>query len=98
MKHGKIGAGCLAVVLCLGTMPVTAWAGTPEFERMYQTLGDIYLTMENQAGEVEHYTRQLDLDNALCTVSYTSGGVDYTRETYSSAPVRPMPDGGVFSA
>ena len=30
MKHGKIGAGCLAVVLCLGTMPVTAWAGTPE--------------------------------------------------------------------
>ena len=42
--------------------------------------------MENQAGEVEHYTRQLDLDNALCTVSYTSGGVDYTRETYISAP------------
>jgi len=31
-----------------------AMAGTPEFERMYQTLGDIYLTMENQAGEVEH--------------------------------------------
>ena len=31
MKYGKIGAGCLAVVLCLGTMPVTAWAGTPEF-------------------------------------------------------------------
>ena len=27
----KIGAGCLAVVLCLGTMPVTAWAGTLEF-------------------------------------------------------------------
>ena len=63
-----------------------AMAGTPEFERMYQTLGDIYLTMENQAGEVEHYTRQLDLDNALCTVSYNSGGVDYTRETYISAP------------
>ena len=63
-----------------------AMAGTPEFERMYQTLGDIYLTMENQAGEVEHYTRQLDLDNALCTVSYTSGGVDYTREVYISAP------------
>ena len=63
-----------------------AMAGTPEFERMYQTLGDIYLTMENQAGEVEHYTRQLDLDNALCTVSYTSGGVDYTREAYISAP------------
>ena len=63
-----------------------AMAGTPEFERMYQTLGDIYLTMENQAGEVEHYTRQLDLDNALCTVSYNSGGVDYTREAYISAP------------
>ena len=63
-----------------------AMAGTPEFERMYQTLGDIYLTMENQAGEVEHYIRQLDLDNALCTVSYTSGGVDYTREAYISAP------------
>ena len=63
-----------------------AMAGTPEFERMYQTLGDIYLTMENQAGEVEHYTRQLDLDNVLCTVSYTSGGVDYTREAYISAP------------
>ena len=31
MRYGKIGAGCLAAALCLGTMPAPAWAGTPEF-------------------------------------------------------------------
>ena len=31
MRYGKIGAGCLAAALCLGAMPVQAWAGTPEF-------------------------------------------------------------------
>lgn len=39
MKYGKIGAGCLAVVLCLGTMPVTAWAGTPGVCLYRRTVG-----------------------------------------------------------
>ena len=42
-----------------------ALAATPEFERMYQTLGDIYLEMEAPSENVEDYCRQLDLDNAL---------------------------------
>lgn len=63
-----------------------ALAATPEFERMYQTLGDIYLEMEAPSENVEDYCRQLDLDSALSTVTYTCGGKKYQRETYISAP------------
>ena len=38
----------------LATMAI---AGTPEFERMYQTLGDIYLVMKAQEGDTEDFLR-----------------------------------------
>ena len=39
MRYGKIGAGCLAAVLCLGAMPVPALAGTPEFAYTARAVG-----------------------------------------------------------
>ena len=78
MREGKIGEA--------ENLATLAMAGTPEFERMYQTLGDIYLDVAAPEKEVSEYCRQLDLDNAMCAVSYTSGGIHYTRETYISAP------------
>lgn len=78
MREGKIGEA--------ENLATLAMAGTPEFERMYQTLGDIYLDVAAPEKEVSEYCRQLDLDNAMCVVSYTSGGIHYTRETYISAP------------
>ena len=51
----------------------------------YQTVGDLLLTFPG-ATNVEDYRRDLDLDTATATVSYTSDGVRYTREVFASAP------------
>ena len=52
---------------------------------MYQTLGDLTLVM-GHGSNVENYTRELDLENAIARVSYLANGVNYTREYFSSAP------------
>ena len=52
---------------------------------MYQTLGDLNLVM-GHGSNVENYTRELDLENAIARVSYSANGVNYTREYFSSAP------------
>lgn len=52
---------------------------------MYQTLGDLNLVM-GHGSNVENYTRELDLGNAIARVSYSDNGVNYTREYFSSAP------------
>src|SRR5574344_1347640 len=51
---------------------------------MYQTLGDLTLVM-GHGSNVENYTRELDLENAIARVSYLANGVNYTREYFSSA-------------
>lgn len=51
----------------------------------YQTVGDLLLTFAG-AKNAENYRRELNLDTATATVSYTSDGVRYTREVYASAP------------
>lgn len=53
----------------------------------YQPFGDLYLgfpTHKNYTG----YHRELDLGNAVSTVSYQVDGVDYKREVLSSYPDR----------
>ena len=59
----------------------------------YQTLGDLYLTMEGparragSAGSVETtgYERELDLDTAVARTRFTKGATRYTREVFASA-------------
>ncbi len=62
-----------------------AMSGCPNSAHPSQTLGDILLEFEG-LGEVTDYRRELDLDNALCTVTFTAGGVNYIRETFLSKP------------
>ena len=51
----------------------------------YQTVGD--LTLEFPAStKAENYRRDLNLDTATATVSYTSDGVRFTREVFANAP------------
>lgn len=52
----------------------------------YQTLGD--LTLEFPRGASQHYTRILDLDRAVNTVSYRQGDNKVVRETFVSAPAQ----------
>ena len=50
----------------------------------YQTLGDLYLDFGGDA-PVENYRRDLDLDAAVASVSYTANGVHFKREIFASA-------------
>jgi alpha-L-fucosidase 2 len=57
----------------------------PLAQMPYQTLGDLYLTFPNTE-VVDSYRRDLDLATATAHVSYTTGGVTFTREVFASAP------------
>jgi alpha-L-fucosidase 2 len=56
----------------------------PVSEMPYQTVGDLLLTFPGTTN-VENYRRDLNLDTATATVSYTSDGVRYTREVFADA-------------
>jgi len=51
----------------------------------YQTVGDLLLTFSGSTN-AGAYRRDLDLDTATASVSYSSEGVRYTREVFASAP------------
>jgi alpha-L-fucosidase 2 len=51
----------------------------------YQTVGDLLLTFP-EATNFGNYRRDLDLNTATATVSYTSDGVRHTREVFACAP------------
>ena len=56
----------------------------PLSQMPYQTVGD--LTLDFPVETFADYRRELDLDTAIATTSYTSGGVRYTREIFANAP------------
>ena len=49
----------------------------------YQTVGDLFLDFP-AAAAAEHYRRDLDLDTAIASVSYTANGVAFRREVFAS--------------
>ena len=51
----------------------------------YQTLGDLLLEFPATTS-VQDYRRDLNLDTAIATTSYTTGGIHFTRELFSSVP------------
>ena len=69
-------------------LAVLALSGTPESQRHYQTLGDLYVSLAGQGSTPSGYTgymRELDLNDAVARVSYTLDGVRFTREVFASA-------------
>ena len=62
-----------------------AFAGCPDGMHPYQTMGDIRIRQEN-VDQYEDYMRELDLEDAVCRVSFVSGGVAYRREYFASYP------------
>jgi len=57
----------------------------PLAQMPYQTIGDLALTFP-QVDAVENYRRDLDLATATARVTYMTGGVTFSRETFASAP------------
>lgn len=57
------------------------------YSARYLTLGSLYF--DNAiSGTPEQYRRELDMNNALSTVTFRAGGVTYTRETFISYPAQ----------
>lgn len=62
-----------------------AMSGCPNSEHPYQTMGDLHIGFQG-LGEIQDYSRQLDLEKALCTITFSSKGVKYKREIFVSKP------------
>lgn len=59
--------------------------GVPKFQMAYQPFGDLFLTFPKGQQSTD-YRRELDLQNAISTVTYTVDGARYTRKTFASHP------------
>ena len=57
------------------------------YSARYLTLGSLFFD-NSINGSPEQYRRELDLNNALSTVTFTAGGVIYTREVFISYPAQ----------
>ncbi|MGC3961005.1 MAG: glycoside hydrolase family 95 protein [Verrucomicrobiota bacterium] len=57
--------------------------GKPMGQMQYQTVGDLYLDFST-TNAVENYRRDLNLDTAVSTTSFSSDGTAFTRQVFSS--------------
>lgn len=57
----------------------------PDGQRQYSVLGDFIIEVYGQADEITNYKRELDIENAICKVSYAAGQDTYTREMFCTA-------------
>ena len=63
-----------------------ALSGLPEFQRTYQTLGDVFIETQGLSEEITDYQRSLSLEEAIAITSFRAGGYDYRREVIASYP------------
>ncbi|RCW64276.1 glycoside hydrolase family 95 protein [Saliterribacillus persicus] len=66
------------------------FTGTPETQRHYEPLGDLFINMDHSETEATNYSRVLDLDSAVTTVEYTIEDVTFKRELFTSYPDQVM--------
>lgn len=62
------------------------FVGDPARQKAYQPFGDIRLHLDLPSAAVTGYRRELDLDRAVASVSYSVGDVTYRREVFASYP------------
>src|SRR5579862_9331331 len=63
---------------------ISLWTGDEKDTGRYQNLGD--LTFDLNHGPATAYSRQLDLTNAIHTITYSAAGIRFKREYFASAP------------
>lgn len=63
-----------------------ALSGTPETQRHYEPMGNLYLLFEGQKAEIKNYCRKLDIEEAVAEVSFEMEGISYTRQVIASYP------------
>ncbi len=62
------------------------WTGSPSVRGAYQNFGNIRIDFLSPEQEVTDYRRELNLENAIASVSYRQGDVSYKREYFASFP------------
>lgn len=62
----------------------TLWTGDEKDTGRYQAFGDVFIELNHR--DVSHYRRELDINRALHSVAYESGGVAYNRQAFASHP------------
>lgn len=67
-----------------------ALSGTPEEQRHYECLGNLYIEFMGRETEYSDYERCLDISRAVADMSFTMNGVRYTREVITSCPKNVM--------
>ncbi len=50
------------------------------------TMGDLYINIENENGDVQDYRRELDIENSIGKVTYTQNDVQFKRTYFASYP------------
>ncbi|MBW8334577.1 MAG: glycoside hydrolase N-terminal domain-containing protein [Prolixibacteraceae bacterium] len=63
---------------------ISLWTGDEKETGAYQAFGDLFIDF-NHLDDARNYKRELNISNAVHTISYTSGGIRYKREYFSSA-------------
>ena len=63
---------------------ISLWSGDEKNTGAYQAFGNIVIDFD-QTAEIQQYRRELDIQKAVHTTSYWSGGVHYIREYFCSA-------------
>jgi alpha-L-fucosidase 2 len=59
--------------------------GIPKYQQAYMPLGDLFLEFP-QGEEPSDYRRELNLQNAISTVTYRMGDAQFTRRVFASHP------------
>lgn len=67
-----------------------ALSGTPEEQRHYEPMGNLYLLFEGGDEKISEYERSLDIDNAIASVDFKLDGVQYHRQIITSYPDKVM--------
>ena len=63
-----------------------ALSGLPEFQRTYQTLGDVLIEFKGLSGDITGYRRELSLEEGVATTTFKVEGYDVHREVMASYP------------
>ena len=59
--------------------------GRPKYQQAYVPLGDLFLNF-SQGEKPSEYRRELDMQNAVSTVTYRIGNARFTRKVFASQP------------
>jgi alpha-L-fucosidase 2 len=68
----------------------TLWTGDENDRGMYQAFGDLFIDFDQKEQNFTAYKRQLNLADAIHTITYTQNGINYNREYFCSFPDKVM--------